>query len=133
MKIVFLIDDDEDDREIFGEALASLDDRYHFQEAENGEHAFEKLDNSDFLTPDIIFLDLNMPKMGGREFLTTFKKRSQFSDIPVIIYSTSSNHEDIEFANKNGAAFFITKHHSIIELQRQLKETLTQFFGQHKK
>ena len=129
MKTVFLIDDDEDDREIFGEALDSLDYKVKFEQAINGLDAFEKLSTPGFDNPDIIFLDLNMPKMNGREFLLKIKQYHEFKDIPVIIYSTSSNSRDIEYTMNNKAAGFITKHHSIFELRRQLDETLKTFIG----
>lgn len=120
MKKVFLIDDDDDDREIFGEALATLNHNLEFAEAINGLDAFEKLNSPGFKKPDVIFLDLNMPKMDGREFLIEIKKKQEFSHIPIIIYSTSSNARDIEFTLSNQATRFMTKHHSIFELQEQL-------------
>jgi CheY-like chemotaxis protein len=124
MRTVFLIDDDDDDREIFGEALNTLDLELRLETATNGLEALAKLSQPNFPRPDMIFVDLNMPKMGGREFLVALKKKPNFSDIPVIIYSTSSSPDDIEFTLLNEASSFITKHHSIFELRAQLKKTL---------
>lgn len=124
MKSVFLIDDDADDREIFGEALNGLGCHTRLEQAVDGSDAFEQLVAPDFLKPDVIFLDLNMPKMDGREFLVAIKNKPEFMDIPVIIYSTSSNPDDMGFALQNQAAQFITKYHSIFELRQQLETTL---------
>lgn len=124
MKTIFLIDDDIDDREIFEEALSSIEMDIEFQGAENGEIAFQKLNDPNFKKPDIIFLDLNMPKMDGRQFLLEVKKIKKFSDIPVVIYSTSSNAGDIQFTMENKATKFMTKPHSIYALQTELEATL---------
>src|SRR5688500_2830070 len=98
MKVVFLIDDDQDDREIFQESLLSLKTAVRYEEARHGLEALEKLKTEDFQKPDLIFLDFNMPVMDGREFLKRIKQDAALKDIPVIIYSTSSNTEDKMFA-----------------------------------
>lgn len=118
MKIIFLIDDDADDREIFADLLAENHPSIIYQEAVNGAIAFEKLRSGSFTKPDLIFLDLNMPVMDGRTFLQQIKKDNDFVDIPVIIYSTSSSELDKVFAKENGAALFLTKQYSM-ELQRK--------------
>jgi CheY-like chemotaxis protein len=71
---VFLIDDDRDDREIFMEALAEIDNSAICYTAENGLDALNKL-NENLVIPQFIFLDLNMPRMSGRECLVELKNR----------------------------------------------------------
>lgn len=127
MKTVFLIDDDCDDREIFEESLYSLNLNLNFVDAKNGAEALKKLQQPDFKKPDLIFLDLNMPIMDGRQFLVEVKKNEKYSDIPVIIYSTSSNDVDKKFAEEHKAAMFMTKQYSLDLLQTELKETLETF------
>jgi len=129
-KTIFLIDDDADDREIFQEALSviQMEMPIDFREAENGVDAFEKLRHPETPKPDVIFLDLNMPKMDGKEFLLQIKKQLTFKDIPVVIYSTSSNKADMDFTLQHQAEKFMTKPHSISELKKQLEETLKQLF-----
>jgi CheY-like chemotaxis protein len=129
MKTVFLIDDDADDREIFAESLKSLDISVRFEEAKNGSDAFEKLNAADFKKPDLIFLDLNMPVMDGKQFLILIKQDENFKDIPVIIYSTSSNAQDKTFALEHKAVLFMTKHYSISQLQKEIKQTITDLLG----
>jgi len=131
MKTIFLIDDDADDREIFQEALSDIkiSNAIDFQHAENGVDAFQKLESHKVNKPDVIFLDLNMPKMDGRQFLTEIKKLVQFKDIPVVIYSTSSNKSDIDFTLRHQAETFMTKPHSISDLKRQLEHVLGGIFG----
>lgn len=129
MKTVFLIDDDCDDREIFEESLTSLNLDLNYVEAKNGAEALKKLQQSDFTKPDIIFLDLNMPIMDGRQFLIEVKKHTQYGDIPVIIYSTSSNDVDVRFAYDNKASMFMTKQYSLDLLKTELKQTLHNFLN----
>jgi CheY-like chemotaxis protein len=59
--------------------------------------------------PDLILLDLNMPRMNGREFLIAIKAEPAYSDIPIVVLTTSEVERDVEASYKNGAAGFITK------------------------
>jgi CheY-like chemotaxis protein len=59
--------------------------------------------------PDLILLDLNMPRMNGGEFLTAIKSNPMFSDIPVIVLTTSDVESDVVRSYKLGATSFITK------------------------
>ena len=127
MKTVFLIDDDLDEREIFQESLYTLNLDVNYVEAKNGAEALEKLDLPDFKKPDIIFLDLNMPIMVGREFLKEVKGHEKYNDIPVIIYSTSSNEIDKSFALENKASMFMTKPYSIEVLRNEIKQVIKSF------
>lgn len=109
---VLLADDDKDDREIFSEALASLDHSIVYEGVEDGHEAIEVLsDNS--RRPNIIFLDINMPVMSGWDVLKTLKSNSQYGDIPVIVYSTSSGAKEKKTAFDLGALCFVTKPDSV--------------------
>ncbi|HVI46979.1 MAG TPA: response regulator [Chitinophaga sp.] len=115
---VLLIDDDVDDRMIFGEVLKELVPDIIYNEATNGEEALAKLEST--LTPDIIFLDLNMPRVDGKQFLAEMRKMEDLRHIPVIIYSTSSHETDKKKTRELGAAYFITKPNSLHELSSLL-------------
>jgi len=122
-KNVFLVDDDRDDREIFIEALAEIDNSCSCITAENGEEAIEKLHTNGFV-PDYIFLDLNMPRMNGRECLVEIKNIKRLKETPVIIYTTSSLQKEKEELVKLGASMFLTKPSNFHELCRSLKQVL---------
>jgi CheY-like chemotaxis protein len=109
VKKFLLTDDDKDDRELFSEALASIDPGIICQGAEHGRDALRILNSMDGSKPDIIFIDINMPVMNGWELLHTLKKDSTCSDIPVIIYTTSSEERDKQIAKDLGALCFVTK------------------------
>jgi len=115
-----LIDDDTDDRELFSEALAAVDPVIICDQATDGAEAFSLLRNNLISAPDIIFLDINMPVMNGWQFLSSLKKEEGLRDIPVIMYSTSSNSKDKRIANEMGALCFITKPHAFPKLQSML-------------
>lgn len=87
--------------------------------ASDGQEALELLTSKKTL-PDIIFLDLNMPRMDGKQLLYELKHDAKFKNIPVFIYTTSSHSRDIEETIQSGAACFITKPSSIHELKEML-------------
>lgn len=108
-----LVDDDADDASLFCEALGETASDLEFHTVENGLGLFEALLEH---IPDVIFLDINMPKMGGWESLRKLKASAEYNTIPVIMYSTSSAKQDIEMAYRLGALLFITKPEDFKEL-----------------
>jgi len=123
-KLCLLIDDDLDDQEIFMLALESLSPDLHCTTACSGYEALLRLNPEARRTPDYIFLDLNMPRMNGKECLAEIKKLPHLQHVPVIIYSTSCSQKDMADTRELGATDFITKPHSVTELS----ETLRTFF-----
>ncbi|MGF6844829.1 CheY-like chemotaxis protein [Chitinophaga sp. W3I9] len=121
---VLLIDDDIDDRMIFGEVLKELAPDIIYHEAINGEDALLKLNNN--LAPDLIFLDLNMPRVDGKQFLAEIRQQEHLKHIPVVIYSTSSHESDKKETRELGASYFLTKPNSLHELTHILGRLLQQ-------
>ena len=78
------------------------------QEAKNGEEALEILKDKSKL-PDIILLDLNMPKISGIEFLSILKNTEDLKHIPTIILTTSDNQKDLFECYKIGVSGYILK------------------------
>jgi CheY-like chemotaxis protein len=108
-KFFLLADDDHDDAELFGEALGGIDPPVNFCHVEDGNAVFQFLTTAQNRKPDIIFLDLNMPVVSGWQCLTKLKDQTNYKDIPVIMYSTSSYWRDKEKAVEMGALGFLTK------------------------
>lgn len=119
----FIIDDDREDQEIFEIAVGEIDDSIRCVSAIDGEDALQKL-KEDF-TPDFIFLDLNMPRMGGKETLKQIRMLPNLRHVPIIAYTTSSEARDIEDMRKFGADHFITKPPDITALTLKIREALT--------
>jgi CheY-like chemotaxis protein len=108
-KKFLLVDDDLDDTGLFKEALFEIDPDIVCYVDHNGRTALDKLKRNEYLRPDIIFIDINMPGMNGWQCLEDLKKDIRFRDIPVIMYSTSSFVGDAEKAIELGALCFFTK------------------------
>jgi CheY-like chemotaxis protein len=118
--VLLLVDDDIDDQQIFAEALQTIGPAIKLEVASNGLEALDKLNSPDALQPDMIFLDLNMPMMNGKEFLKELKNHDGLSQIPVIIYTTSSRPEDREQSLHLGATDFLVKPNNYRSLCEQL-------------
>ncbi|MDR7370177.1 response regulator [Flavobacterium aquidurense] len=117
-KNILQIDDDSDDCELFMEALEAVSDTT-YTAMYNPVEALRKLRQKE-ISPDIIFLDLNMPIMSGLEFLTEIKKEEVLKEIPIIIFSTSQLDDIIREAKALGAYDFISKPNNFNDLKRIL-------------
>jgi CheY-like chemotaxis protein len=124
IRTALLVDDDNDDHYIFRDALNTVDPMVILLSEKNGDTAIRKLDALNPYLPDIVFLDLNMPRMGGMEFLRVIKKDPEYRNIPVYIYSTSSRDSDIEEAMAAGAADYFVKPGTIAELIEIISKAL---------
>jgi CheY-like chemotaxis protein len=115
-----IVDDDTDDQEIFSLAIADLPEgEYTCTFCDNITEALNRMQQSAVL-PDFIFIDLNMPGLNGFQCLEKIKAYQAFSNIPVIIYSTSAENFYSARAKALGAAAFITKPPSISQLTKVL-------------
>ncbi|HEY0655381.1 MAG TPA: response regulator [Chryseosolibacter sp.] len=108
-KHLFIIDDDIEDQEIFIEAVKEVSDEIHCSSSTSGEEALQHLEHESKKLPDLIFLDLNMPKLNGKQVLREIKNVPVLKDIPVIMYSTSFAPRDIEEIERMGAAHHLLK------------------------
>ena len=106
---VLLVDDDEDDQDIFREAALIVNPHLEFLVARDGEDGLSVLEKRTAHLPDFIFLDVNMPRMDGREFLKIVKGDARFSNVPVVIYSTSKHKSELGDYFRLGASNYITK------------------------
>lgn len=118
-KILMIVDDDKDDRFFFLSAIHKNNPSFQCIEAENGVDALKQLRNLEDL-PDFIFLDLNMPKMDGKQCLEELKKDKNLKNIPIVIYTTSEYKLDKEVTEKLGADYFFTKLSDIYMLPEEL-------------
>ena len=108
MRILF-VDDDADDRMLFIEAVKEVDESYECVTANDGRQALELLNNVVHSLPDIIFLDINMPRLSGKKCLFEIKNNERLKHIPVIIYTTSKDVEESKELKELGAYHFISK------------------------
>lgn len=121
---ILLADDDADDRELFEEALADIHPDAVLTTAQDGEELMFILKN--YHKPDLLFLDLNMPRKNGKECLHEIVKHPELKKIPIVIFSTSVNPTDIEETFSLGAMLFFRKPNSYEELKRNVAEIFTE-------
>lgn len=107
---ILYADDDQDDLHLLTEALMQIDPAYKIVEAANGEDALNKLNQMKKAgeLPCLIILDVNMPKLDGRQTLMALKKDQELLKIPIVIFSTSSSSIDKFFFSRNKVEY-ITK------------------------
>lgn len=122
---ILLADDDEDDRLFFKDAFEEIKIQTEVAFVCDGFQLMEHLVNPDTKLPDILFLDLNMPKKTGQECLIEIKKNSQLKDLIIAIYSTSSSEEDIEETFILGANIYIKKPSDFNSLKKIINEVIT--------
>ena len=125
----FLIDDDIDDREIFTLALKDIDSSIKCTTAKDGAEALDFIENNKDFIPDFIFLDLNMPRINGKECLVEMRKIARLQNIPIYIYTTSSSDKDKLELLKIGATGFITKPYTIKKLVEILSQIISTTIG----
>lgn len=125
--IILLADDDEDDRSLFERAVTEINSSAVCNLAENGEEALIALESNGTAKPDIIFLDVNMPVMDGWDCLKRIRENDQFRDVPLIIYSTTSQLHHVVKAIKLGALCLITKPDSFKRIKEILTEALVPY------
>jgi CheY-like chemotaxis protein len=110
---ILLVDDDSLDQIDLVRTLERKNITHRLKAAKNGEDALSVMDDPDGSifsgNPDIILLDLNMPKMNGFEFLERMKMNESWKDIKVFILTTSDEREDKQIALNMGASGYITK------------------------
>lgn len=122
-KNIVLVDDDSDDRELFFEAVSFVSPTAKVEMKRDGEELMEYLTTCSIL-PDVIFLDLNMPRKNGKECLFEIMGNKNLCKIPVIVYTTSLNPIDIEETFNQGASRFFRKPNSFEELKDLLHNLL---------
>lgn len=120
---LLLVDDDPDDQEFFKLALKAVRKEVRFAAVDNGQEALDQLTRRQ-CTPDLIFLDMNMPMMNGLTFLKKIKEITTLKHIPVIIYSTSNESHEIDTAKSMGAVDYVIKPSRFVQLCQVLKEKL---------
>lgn len=126
-KHIVLADDDSDDRELFVEAIGEIDAAAKVLTVEDGDKLMSALKGLTTI-PDIIFLDVNMPRKSGKECIAEIKRDSRLTGVPIVIYSTTLNKKDIDDAWTKGALCFMRKPDSYTKLKSILTEIVTTDF-----
>ncbi|REL38438.1 response regulator [Rhodohalobacter sp. SW132] len=121
---IILAEDDYDDRLLFEEVIDELPVSVDLITFNNGDELMEWLTDNKNNLPDALFLDLNMPRKNGFAALGEIKRDTKLQDLPVIIFSTTTNSEMIKQVFKDAAHFYIRKPANYLELKKLIYKSL---------
>lgn len=121
---ILLADDDKDDRFFFNKALKEIPLSTHLATVEDGEGLMKYLKENERELPDIIFLDINMPKKNGMECLAEIKSDKKLDHIPIVMYSTSLHEDVANLLYEQGAHYYLQKP-NFTELPGAINKILT--------
>jgi CheY-like chemotaxis protein len=122
---IILADDDEDDRLFFTDAFDELKINTKVNTFNDGVELMNYLNQPEAILPNVLFLDLNMPRKNGIECLDEIKMNDRFNDIAIAIFSTSSSEEHIEETFVKGANIYIKKPSDFSKLKKVLSDVVT--------
>lgn len=126
---ILLVEDDQIEIMKMKRVLATFEVSHHVTEVNNGEIALKYLQDTNQL-PDIILLDLNMPRLNGLEFLEILKQNTRLKYLPVVILTTSDNSVDLKESFKTGVAGYILKPLKYEDYQRKI-EALINYWSEN--
>jgi len=121
---ILLADDDEDDCMFFRDALDELSLTASLKTVNNGLELMDFLESNSTKLPQVLFLDLNMPCKSGIECLAEIRGSEKYKELPVIIYSTSSNLDVMDLLYNNGAQYYIRKPADFSNLKSVIGRTI---------
>lgn len=122
---ILLADDDKDDCLLFKDAVEELAFAASLTMVHDGEQLMHHLERVAANIPDVLFLDLNMPRKNGFECLAEIKKHSTLKKIPVVIYSTSYDEGNADRLYNSGAHCYICKPSDFEELKKVVHLAIT--------
>ena len=123
-KRILLAEDDEDDCILFREALKAYEAPVHFDWVKDGEELMDALKKNFKELPDMIFLDINMPRKNGFECLTEIRQHDDLKMLPVIIFSTSNDPALISWMYNSGANLYLNKPTNFIDLKVKIQKVI---------
>ncbi len=118
-----MAEDDDEDVDIFKDVLTDLAFALNLEVAANGIELMKMLEESN-VSPELIFLDLNMPLKNGMVCLQEIKANQRWKDIKVIILSTSSHQDQKKAAYDNGADFYMVKLSNYVDFKNAIASCL---------
>jgi DNA-binding response OmpR family regulator len=120
---VLLIDDDSDEAELLGDACQLFSQHVVFKSFTDGHEALKYIDEGNL--PDFVFLDLNMPRISGKEVLGKLREREKTMNIRVVIYSTTITEQDRDDTRDLGVAHYLQKPENFVALQNSVRSILS--------
>ncbi len=123
-KYILLAEDDEDDCFLFKNALEDLPLTFRLITVQNGEELMLLLNDSSRPLPDVLFLDLNMPRKNGFECLKEIRGNETLNQLPVIIFSSAYAPDIVDQLYKDGAQYYVRKPDDISQYKKVIYQSL---------
>lgn len=120
---IFYADDDLDDLEFFREIVENLDANVDLVTQQNGQEVLHALNNPP-PNPHLLFLDINMPGMTGFDVLKKVRESENHKDLPIVMFSTSSDISTIRKSRELGASFYVPKSGIFEQLKKSIEHAL---------
>ena len=121
---ILLADDDTDDCTFFQEAVEDLKLSAQLTVARDGVELMQQLTSKEKELPDVLFLDINMPRKNGHECLLEIKASKKLKELPVVMFSTSNSLDKINMLFKLGAHVYILKPGDFTQLKQVIHHAL---------
>ena len=128
MYYILIVDDDADDHYFLRTALNKVIPQALIESVYDGEEALEYLNTCTFM-PNLIFLDLNMAKISGRDTIKIIKKNEILSKVPVIIFTTSRDEDEKAEMLRLGASDFYSKPSQLEDLIDLVEEVSSKYLS----
>jgi DNA-binding NarL/FixJ family response regulator len=123
LETIWLADDDADDRLVFEIAIKEISPQALLHTIDDGLQLIKQL-NATTILPHLLFLDLNMPCKNGKECLAEIREIKRFKALPIVVYSSSDQVNDVNHAYGLGANLYVKKPGKYGDMVRLLKEVL---------
>ena len=120
---IYLVDDDSEEADLFREAFREVSSSVEFVWYDDVMQALEALLKEE-TSPDILFLDLNIPQVSGKQLLKLLRENRLTATLPVVIYSTSISKKDIEDTSRYNVTSYLEKPEDFETLCAKLKELI---------
>lgn len=124
---LLLADDDVDDCDFFKDAIDEMGLLVNFSTVNNGVELMALLRSGAEANPDVLFLDLNMPKKSGMECIEEIKTTDSMRSIPIVVFSTSMDNTVVDTLYNLGAHYYIQKPGEFKNLKAVIKKAISSF------
>jgi len=131
---IVLADDDKDDCFLFNEVIEEIPLSIELTIVHDGVELMDYLSSAPENLPHVLFLDLNMPRKNGTECLTAIRANANFSNLPIVMYTTSFDPHIVSNLYKKGAYYYLCKPSKFSKLKKVIHQVLSQIAqNQHTK
>lgn len=121
---IYIADDDPDDLYVFQEIISRIDENIDIDTSIGGQELLDKITTEHAVKPDMIFLDINMPRFNGMDALRAIRNLEKFNNTPVLMISTSTHSAITELAFECGADMYIVKPNEFNDYERTMIQVL---------